>query len=136
MRINTAAESTGIKVFGPRGYDETDRLISGAKLLVSTAEFEGISNTFLQAWRRGIPVVSFVDPDEIIAKNDLGIVVKSFEDLVTAVERLRKGISDDDSRKIKEFFDRTFTTEIIARRFDELVRDIFQETQIKRIGDE
>jgi len=113
-----------VYIRGPLSYKETDRAISGSKLLVNTSESEGLSNTFLQAWRRGIPVVSFVDPDDMIKKYRLGELVNSFEEMVAAVEKIRKGISREHSIKIKEYFDKAFATEIIASRFDELLRNL------------
>jgi len=120
--INSSATNDNINILGSLDYDETDRLISRAKLLVNTSESEGFSATFLQAWRRGIPVVSFVDPDDVIKKNNLGRVVHGFNELISAVNDLRKGISPEDSKKIKDFFDRTFTTNIIAAKFDKLLK--------------
>lgn len=120
-KINEAAGRAGIKVVGPAGYDDTDRLISGAKILVNTSEFEGVSNTFLQAWRRGIPVVSFVDPDGMICEYGLGEGVCDLEGLVMAVDDLRKGISEERSIEIKKYFDRTFAQDEVARKFLELV---------------
>jgi len=122
--INEKAKNNNIEILGSLGYSETDKLLSGAKLLVNTSESEGLSNTFLQAWRRGIPVVSFVDPDDMIKRNNLGLVVNNFTELVSAVEKLKKGITEDESVRIKEYFDKTFSTEIIAKKFSELVKEI------------
>jgi hypothetical protein len=122
--INIKSANDNIRILGSLGYDETDKLLSQAKLLVNTSESEGLPNTFLQAWRRGIPVVSFVDPDDMIKENNLGLVVENFEELIEAVEKLRKGISGEHSRKIREFFNNTFSASKIAARFDKLIKDI------------
>lgn len=48
--------------------------LSGAVALLVTSDFEGFSNTYLEAFSVGTPVVarSQVDPDHIIATNELG----------------------------------------------------------------
>lgn len=50
--------------------------LSGAVALLSTADFEGFSNTFLEAFSVGTPLVlrSSVDPDSIVSRNRLGLV--------------------------------------------------------------
>ncbi|MCF8076236.1 MAG: glycosyltransferase family 4 protein [Desulfotignum sp.] len=63
------------------------RLITQARLLVCTSDHEGFSNTFIEAWARGVPVISLkVDPDNLLTQKKLGVVSKSFEQLCKDVE--------------------------------------------------
>jgi glycosyltransferase involved in cell wall biosynthesis len=71
----------------PRGevLGEIDR----AYAVVSTSRAEGMPNTFLEAWSRAIPVVSLdFDPDGRIAKEGLGLVAHTADELRDAAARV------------------------------------------------
>jgi glycosyltransferase involved in cell wall biosynthesis len=80
--------------------------------LINTSSVEGFPNTFLQAWSRGMPVFSFVDPDNIITKNSLGSQVDSIDDMAVAI---RKSLNDkalfmQQAEKIRNYFTANFST--------------------------
>ena len=57
-----------------------------ASMLINTSDFEGIPITFDEAWACELPVVSLrVDPDGIIARNGLGFVSHSIEQMVVDI---------------------------------------------------
>jgi glycosyltransferase involved in cell wall biosynthesis len=57
--------------------------LANARFLLNTSYYEGFSNTFLEAWSVGTPVISavHVNPDSIISKYDLGITYEDVFDL-------------------------------------------------------
>ncbi|MGY6275975.1 glycosyltransferase family 4 protein [Methylomonas sp. MgM2] len=61
--------------------------LNSAIALVNTSEVEGFSNTFLEAFSVGTPVITRekVDPDQIIKNNNLGFSGRSDSDLITAI---------------------------------------------------
>jgi len=88
-RVRSAASRVSNVTFhGPLPYRATQRLFDRARVFVNTSEIEGFPNTFLQAWVRGIPVVSFFDPDGVIQREGLGQTVASVEEMAAAVQRL------------------------------------------------
>jgi glycosyltransferase involved in cell wall biosynthesis len=69
---------------------EMDAYYRGARALINTSALEGFPNTYLHSWANGVPVITIdMDPDDIIAKNGIGIVAGSFERFVEAVRNFR-----------------------------------------------
>jgi len=73
--------------------DELLNLMDRAKLLVNTSLVEGFSNTFVEAWLRGLPVITLgLDPDNLIKEHNLGKVSGSMEQMEGNIKTL---MSDD-----------------------------------------
>ena len=75
------------------GYVKRDAVwdfLNGAIALLCTSDFEGFSNTFLEAFATGTPVVlrSIVDPDAIIRENGLGLVANDSGALVRGLREM------------------------------------------------
>ena len=76
--IKHAAQARPNVVFHDRlSYWETNALYGRAMLLVNTSDVEGFPNSYLQAWIRGVPVVTLLDPDGVIAREGLGATARS-----------------------------------------------------------
>ena len=73
---------------GQLPYLATNAWYGRARVFVNTSDSEGFPNAYLQAWRRGTPVVSFFDPDGVIDRNGLGWAVSSPEQMAQVVARL------------------------------------------------
>ena len=57
------AKSLNLEIIEWLPYRKAEALIAGAFALVNTSCFEGFPNTFLQAGKFGVPILSFeVDP--------------------------------------------------------------------------
>ncbi len=68
------------------GYLKRSEIIEfflNAIALLNTSRFEGFSNTFLEAWSSGTPVIStkYVNPDNIISNHNLGFVANNYDEL-------------------------------------------------------
>ena len=85
--IRSLAEGIpNVSFLGPKSFFESNALIKNSRLLLCTSNFEGFPNTFLQAWFFKLPVISTVDPSEVIKMNELGKVITSIEELSQSIE--------------------------------------------------
>jgi glycosyltransferase involved in cell wall biosynthesis len=87
-----ARDLPNLQLLGRLPPEKVHALLAEAKLLVNTSDYEGFSNTFIEAWVRGVPVLSLcIDPDRLIAREGLGYVEP---DLDAAAGRIR-GVMDN-----------------------------------------
>ena len=86
-----------LEFLGAVPYHEVNAYFARARVFVNTSDHEGFPNSFLQAWIRGVPVVSFFDPDGLIKSVGLGHVPRNLTEMNEAVESL---LSDESSRAL------------------------------------
>jgi glycosyltransferase involved in cell wall biosynthesis len=82
-----AKSVTNLELAGPVPYEAVNAYYSRARLFVNTSTVEGFPNSFLQAWIRGVPVVSTFDPDNLISQRGLGQFVQTESELKAAALR-------------------------------------------------
>ena len=75
-------------------YSKIDEQFDRAMIFVNTSDSEGFPNTFLQAWARRIPTVSFIDAGARMDGRPVGLRVNSFDDMVGTVAALVSNDSD------------------------------------------
>ena len=124
--IKERALSTGnIQFLGRVPYRDMSHYFSRTKVFINTSEVEGFPNTFLQSWMHGVPVVSFFDPDGIIANEALGQSPSDVDEMARIIEQLATDDvkRTDAARHVQSFALRHYSPETIV---DELVR-IFSE---------
>ncbi len=79
---------SNVQMHGYVPYAEMGEHYRRCHILCCTSPYEGFPNTFLEAWARGIPVVSTFDPDSIIAKHGLGCVAQDVSGLVACLRQI------------------------------------------------
>ena len=69
--------------------DEIDRYYRDAVVLFNTSEYEGFPNTFLEAWRFGVPVASLNEVlDGVLEREEVGIHAGSMDELERVIAAL------------------------------------------------
>jgi glycosyltransferase involved in cell wall biosynthesis len=85
----SAHDVPNLELTGFVPYADVEEHFDGVALLVSTSSGEGFPNTFLQAWSRGIPTISFFEPGVANDGRSVGLVVANVQEMVEAVVRLK-----------------------------------------------
>jgi glycosyltransferase involved in cell wall biosynthesis len=136
-----AAGCSNLTFHGRLSYRDANALYARARLLISTSDLEGFPNAYLQAWIRGVPVVSYLDPDAVIGREGLGAVVDSPPRMRDAVRRLLgdpQALAAASSRcrayMAREFADDKVLAPYLAA-FQEAIRDAGGGSQILATGD-
>jgi hypothetical protein len=78
-------------------FKEVESFYSRAFVFINTSEFEGFPNTFLQAAKYGVPILSYkVDPDGFIEQYQAGIVAHgNFDKLVEGLYSIQSDQKQD-----------------------------------------
>jgi len=119
-----ASKIHNLDYIGHQPFEEVERFFDETSLFICTyrAGIEGFPNTFLQAWSRGIPVVSSMELDGLITENDLGIVTDSISEMARGIEELiEKAGLVEYSNKIQSFFSKKFSVSMRIYDFMEIL---------------
>ncbi|HEX2493580.1 MAG TPA: glycosyltransferase family 4 protein, partial [Steroidobacter sp.] len=114
---------TNLTFVGPVPYEDVGVYFDRARVFLNTSSLEGFPNTFLQAWIRGVPVVTFFDPDGLIAKHGLGVAARDLEHMTHALTELaaQHELRESIGRRAAAFSAESYSASIVASRS----RDLF-----------
>lgn len=88
--LRKAAEDIpNLSMTGFMALDEAEAAFDGASVLVNTTEFEGFPNTFMQAWSRGMPTVSFFDAGARLDGREVGCTVSDLDAMAAKLRELK-----------------------------------------------
>jgi len=119
--LRDAAAIPNVVMHGRVAPERMPDLYRHSTVLCCTSDSEGFPNTFLEAWSWGVPVVSTVDPDGIIERNQLGLFVtkeklsNALKDLCGDTERHRRLC-----RNARDYYVRNHQVDTAMSRFEQL----------------
>ena len=104
-----AADLPNVEFTGFLPLSRVEPYFDQARVFVNTSTYEGMPNTFLQAWARGIPTVAFVDTGSRLRGEAVYRDIQSIEEAAIEIGRL-------------------FSEDIYHRLFSSRCREYFNET--------
>jgi glycosyltransferase involved in cell wall biosynthesis len=112
-----AAQLPNVEFKGFMPLAEVETWFDRARVFVNTSLYEGMPNTFLQAWSRGIPTVATVDVGAPVHK-----VGSTVEDLQQQIE---EAFNDQQlGERCREYFQRTHSSAEVLSRYEQLFEAI------------
>lgn len=121
--INRADTISNVTMNGRVPYAEMAGYYRHCHVLCCTSAHEGFPNTFLEAWALGIPVVSTIDPDNLIVSNGLGLVAHDVKGIVTCLRKITQSSETwlKASRAAKQYYLANHTPEVCLPIFEHLL---------------
>jgi len=117
-----ADKSTNLEWKGALPLEETLAVFDQASILVSTSTYEGFPNTFVQAWLRGIPVISFgINPNQVVTKHNLGKIVDSIPEAQQAIIQYISNDISTERERIKQYAQQNHSIESVEKLFWEIL---------------
>ena len=108
-----AKHISNLHFLGQKSFWEVNDWVANSRVVCCTSEYEGFPNTFLQAWSQKKPVVSTVDPSDMIVKNNLGFFVDSLDSFIKSIQILKDDnkIYSSLEENITVFFRKNYSTD-------------------------
>jgi glycosyltransferase involved in cell wall biosynthesis len=121
-----ANKTSNLQFVGPVPYQMVNDYFLRARIFINTSHTEGFPNSFLQAWIRGVPVISFFDPDNLIFDNKLGYVPTNLEEMNECIDSLLKEEIKrlEFGNKARQFAIENYSPESVVQKYIALLEKI------------
>jgi glycosyltransferase involved in cell wall biosynthesis len=117
-----AADAPNLEFTGFVPFADVERHFDGAAVLVNTSLHEGFPNTFLQAWARGVPTISFFDAQASHAGQAVGLVCSTLDEAAVQIQRLKEDASlwNEHGERSRGYFERHLSVRDAADAYEAL----------------
>jgi glycosyltransferase involved in cell wall biosynthesis len=117
-----AASLPNLDFLGAVPYAEVNGYFDRSRIFINTSDSEGFPNSFLQAWIRAVPVVSFFDPDGLIAQHGLGAAPTDVGDMARLLSAWlgQPTLLEEHARRARDFALARYAPDAVAQRYVDL----------------
>ena len=121
-------KTPNIKYRGKIKREDMPEIYQNATVLCCTSIYEGFPNTYIEAWSYGVPVVSTIDPDNILVDNDLGAICSHVDGFVETISSLLNSQSrwSTMSANAKRYYEENHELERVQLRFEKEFLNLHQ----------
>jgi glycosyltransferase involved in cell wall biosynthesis len=126
-RVREAARALpNVEMPGFLPLAEVEPWFDRARVYVNTSVYEGMPNTFLQAWSRGIPTVAFIDVGARLGGEPVYSTVQSVEQGAAEIERLFAdgAARDGASARLRAYFEHHHSVDGVLARYARLLEEL------------
>ena len=122
----SALATPNVEFTGFLPLNRVEQRFDGARVVLNTSRYEGMPNTFLQAWARGVPTVSFVDIGARLEGEPVACVVRDGAEAAAEIERLLGDPAHWQrvSARCRKYFERTHSSTDVLGRYRQLVDEM------------
>lgn len=125
--IRARAKATAnVTIHGAIAREGVASFYEKAACLLCTSDYEGFPNTFLEAWSHALPVISTFDPDSLIKRHKLGIVVSTAQEMRSGIQTLLASPSlfREISQNARRYFLQNHTFEAVLPKYADVFRAV------------
>ncbi len=131
LPLARASAASNVMMLGKVARPNMPRVYHDAAALICTSTYEGFPNTFLEAWSHGVPVISTIDPDGLIARHGLGFVADTREGLAAAVRTCLQSRDSwlEMSSRARQYYVTHHTPRRVLPLFEDVLVDVAGRTR-------
>lgn len=118
-----ASQISNLDFLGFLPFSRTEDYFDSAVIFVNTSIIEGFPNTFLQAWARSIPTVSFFSPFPEKTKNRPGAYVVSISNAQKTIQEWMESAETrkKEGRQCKQYFANNHSLSVSIKKYEKLI---------------